>query len=150
VSKKYDKPWKDSKKPEKRGKFKKDKKEDSSFKDKIEGIPGDELDRRRKEKECMRCAWPADRRGKHNTKDCYRPIKLDKGTAEFPKAKAYQKMRIGAMEIESGEEDLYDMESKSEELRDTASESLELSSSSSDNDSSDDSSEMEGNWWDSN
>jgi len=144
VSKKYEKPWKESKKR----KF--DKKErtgkgDSSFKEKIEGIPNDELDRRRKEKECLRCAWPADRKGKHNTKDCYRDIKLDKGTADFPKAKAYQKMRIGAVEIESGEEDLYQAES--EELRDTASEQEE-SSDSSDSDSSNKSSEIEGNWWD--
>jgi len=153
VSKKYDKHWKESKtrKFEKRGKFKKDRREDSSFKDKIEGIPGDELDRRRKEKECLRCAWPADRKGKHNTKDCYRDIKLDKGTADFPKAKAYQKMRIGAVEIESGEEDLYDVETESEELRYTASEQEEsLDSSSSSSSSSNESTEMEGNWWDSN
>jgi len=149
VSKKYDKPWKESRKFEKKGKYKGDKKEDSSFKEKFEGISGDELDRRRKAKECLRCAWPADRKGKHNTKDCYRPIKLDKGTADFPKAKAYQKMRIGAVEIEPGKEDLYDVQSESEELRDTASEGSE-SSSSWDNDTSDDSSEMEGNWWDSN
>ena len=147
VWKKYDKPWKESKKSGKKGNYKKDRREDSSYKDKIEGIPGDELDRRRKEKECLRCAWPADRKGKHNTKDCYRPIKLDKGTADFPKAKAYQKMRIGAVEIESGQEDLFDVESESEELRDTASEDSESSSSSED---TNDSSEMEGNWWDSN
>jgi hypothetical protein len=100
----------------------------------------------------LRCAWPADRKGKHNTKDCYRPIKLDRGTADFPKAKAYQKMRIGVVEIESGEEDLYDVESESEELRDTASEQEESSdsSSSSDSDTSDDSSEMKENWWDEN
>jgi len=170
VLKKYDKPWKESKKRkfEKRGKFK-EKKENSSFKDKIEGISNDELDRRRKEKECLRCAWPADRKGKHNTKDCYRPIKLDKGTADFQKAKAYQKMRIGAIEIESGEEDLYDVESESEELRDTASGQEESSVSeqessdsgqeessdseqeeSSDSSSSDDSSKVGENWWDSN
>ena len=157
VTKSYDKPWKESKKIkfDKKGKFKKDKKEDSSFKEKIEGIPGDELDRRRQAKECLRCAWPADRKGKHNTKDCYRPIKLDEGTAGFPKAKAYQKMRIGAVEIESGEEDLYNVESTSEELRDTASDtdsesSEELRDTASDSESStSDSSEMEGNWWDS-
>jgi len=45
VSKKYDKPWEESKKPRKERKFKKDKKEDSSFKEKIEGIPGEELNR---------------------------------------------------------------------------------------------------------
>jgi len=153
VSKKYDKPWKESKTKKfgKRGNFK-EIKEKYSFKDKIEGIPDDELDRRRKEKKCLRCAWPTDRKGKHNTKDCYRPIKLDKGTADFPKAKAYQKMRIGAVEIEEGEEDLYDVESESEELRDTAtgteesSESSSSESSSSETDSSE-SSEMQENWW---
>jgi hypothetical protein len=169
VSKKYNKPWKESKnKKFKKGNFNKERKGDSSFKEKIEGIPSDELDRRRKERECLRCAWPADRKGKHNTKDCYRPIKIDKGTADFPKAKAYHKMRIGAVEIESGEEDLYDVESGSEELRETASEQekssdpLLLSSedstsevstsdnSTSDNSTSDDSREMEGNWRDSN
>jgi len=150
VSKNYDKPWKDSKR-NKKGNFKerKQNKEDSSFKDKIEGISNDELDRRRKAKECLRCAWPADRKGKHNTKDCFRQIKLDKGTADFPKAKADQKMRIGAIEIESGEDDLYEVETESEELRDTASEESEDSESSS-SDEMDDSSEMEGNWWDSN
>ena len=152
VSKKYDQPWKETKKFEKKRKFK-DRKEDSSFKEKIEGIPGDELDRRRKERECLRCAWPVDRKGKHNTKDCYRPIKLDKGTADFLKAKAYQKMRIGAVEIESGNEDLYNA---SEELRDTASESSESSESSegsekseSSSSSANDSSEMKENWWES-
>jgi hypothetical protein len=155
ISKKYDKPWKESKRENKKEKYEKD----SSFKDKIEGIPNDELDRRRKEKECLRCAWPSDRKGKHSTKDCYRPIKLDEGTANFPKAKAYQKMRIGAVEIESGEEDLYDLESESEELRDTASEQEESSestssneetsssSSSSSEDTSSDSSKMQENWW---
>jgi hypothetical protein len=155
ISKKYDKPWKERKDRKfKKKNFRKEKREgkdDSSFKDKIEGIPGKELDRRRKERECLRCAWPADRKGKHNTKDCYRPIKLDEGTADFPKAKAYQKMRIGAVEIESGEEDLYEVES--EELRDTASESSEQgeSSESSEQESSEgsssDSSDMMENWW---
>ena len=156
VSKSYDKPWKESKKLkfDKKGKFKKNRKEDTSIKDKIEGIPDDELNRRRKENECLRCAWPADRKGKHYTKDCFRQIKLDKGTADFPKAKAYQKMRIGAVEFEQGEEDLYDLDSESEELRDTASDQ-ESDSSTSEDDSesseeSDDHSEMEDNWWDSN
>jgi len=35
----------------------------------------------------MRCAWPSDRKGQHKTVDCYRPIKLIEGTADFPKAR---------------------------------------------------------------
>ena len=34
-------------------------------------------------------------------KDCQRPIKLDKGTASFPKAKEYQKKKIAGMELPS-------------------------------------------------
>jgi len=108
----------------------------------------------------MRCGWPADRRGNHKTKDCYRPLKLNKGTADFPKAKAYQKMRIGAVETESGEEDLYDVDSENEELRDTVSEQLSSSIGEESSDSSSESKEsstseessisMEENWWDSN
>jgi hypothetical protein len=69
---------------------------------------------------------------------------LTKGTADFPKAKAYQKIRMGAVELD----DLYGEESESEELRDTASEQLEESSDSiSQESSSSESSEMKENWW---
>jgi hypothetical protein len=119
VSKKYDKPWKKDKKPFKEKRFKN--KRDSSGPNNLEGISEKELTRRRKDKECLRCAWPSDRKGKHYSRDCRRPIKTDEGTASFPKAKEYQKMRIGALELESGEEDDYSLESESEELRDTAS-----------------------------
>jgi len=117
VMKKYEKPWKENKKD----KFKKSKKEwkskdTSGFKEKIEGIPDKELHWRRKEKECKRCAWPSYRKGQHKTVDCYRPINLTEGTADFPKAKAYQKMKIGALELG----DLYTDEDESEELRDPA------------------------------
>ena len=150
VTKKYEKPWKEGKKKN----FKKAKKEwkrkdTSSFKEKIEGIPDKELDRRRKEKECMRCAWPSDRKGNHKTTDCYRSIKLSEGTADFPKAKAYQKMKIGAVELESGEEDLYEVDLVSEELRDTASEKKTSEESSDSEQSETDSSSAQENWWDS-
>jgi len=104
VSKKYEKPWKEDKK-RKNEKSKKDwkRKDTSSFKERIEGIPDKELDRRRRDKESMRCTWPSDRKGNHKATDCYRPINLSEGTADFPKAKAYQKMKIGAVELESGE-----------------------------------------------
>jgi hypothetical protein len=62
-----------------------------TFSTQIEEIQQDELDRRRKARQCMRCAWPTDRKGSHKTIDCYRPVKTDAGTADFPKAKGYQK-----------------------------------------------------------
>jgi len=52
-----------------------------------EGIPQEALHRRMKQRECMRWARPADRKGRHTSMDCYRPIKTDSGTAYFPKAK---------------------------------------------------------------
>jgi len=61
-----------------------------------EGIPQCQLGRRKKAWECMRCAWPADRKGKHKPMDCYRPVKTDAWTANCPKAKKYQKLRVGA------------------------------------------------------
>jgi len=142
ISKKYKKPWEDKHTKPRKHKFKKDRKEKntSSYKEKIEGISDKELVRRRREKECMRCAWPSDRKGNHKPTDCYRPIKLSEGTADFPKAKAYQKMKIGAVELESGEEDLYKVYSECEEVRDSASdkgsESEELRDTASENSSS--------------
>jgi hypothetical protein len=56
-----------------------------------EGIQLSEINRRRSLGECLRCAWPSDRKGSHRVADCRRPIKLDKGTANFPKAKDYLK-----------------------------------------------------------
>jgi hypothetical protein len=49
-----------------------------------------EINRRRGNDECLRCAWPSDSKGTHRVKDCRRPIKLNKGTASFSKAKSYQ------------------------------------------------------------
>jgi hypothetical protein len=66
--------------------------ERSNFK--IEGIEENEVRRRKEAGECLRCAWPSDRKGTHWVKDCIRPIKLDKGTATFPKEKAYAKITI--------------------------------------------------------
>jgi hypothetical protein len=58
---------------------------------KTEGIQLSEINRRKSSGECLRCAWPIDRKGSHRVADCRRPIKLDKGTANFPKAKEYLK-----------------------------------------------------------
>jgi hypothetical protein len=54
------------------------------------GIDEAEIKRRKKNGECLRCAWPSDRTGSHRVKDCRRPIKLNKGTGSFTKAKNYQ------------------------------------------------------------
>jgi hypothetical protein len=58
---------------------------------KTEGIEGTEINRRKSAGECLRCAWPSDRKGCHQVKDCIRPIKLDTGTAGYPAKKVYQK-----------------------------------------------------------
>ena len=57
------------------------------------GIDKTEIQRRREAGECYCCAWPSDRKGAHRVKDCIRQIKLDKGTANYPKAKTYQKIK---------------------------------------------------------
>jgi len=45
-------------------------------------------------------------------KDCIRPIKLDKGTASYPKAKECQKMKVAGMELCRTEEDSSDSDFK--------------------------------------
>jgi len=59
----------------------------------IAGIDRAEIQRRKKEGECLRCAWPSDRKGHHRVADCRRPIKLDKGTASYPKAKGFPEIK---------------------------------------------------------
>jgi len=56
-----------------------------------EGIDGSEILRRKAADECLRRAWPFDRKGDHQVKHCHQPIKLDKGKAIFPKDRNYQK-----------------------------------------------------------
>jgi hypothetical protein len=58
---------------------------------KTAGINKAEIQRRKSAGECLCCAWPSHRKGTHRVKDCIRPIKLDKGTASYPRAKVYQK-----------------------------------------------------------
>jgi len=117
---------------------------------KTEGIDPSEIIRRKPAGECLRCAWPADRKGTHRVKDCQRPIKLDKGTANYPKAKEYQRMKIACMELlsndseeedsessESDESDSVDSESSGKEYLDESEEELEQDP------------KEERNWWDS-
>jgi hypothetical protein len=79
VSKKYENPWKEEK--DRKDKYKQKSKKKDRFKgessDNLKGISESELTRRREDKECLRCAWPSDRKGKHFSRDCRRPIKLD-------------------------------------------------------------------------
>jgi len=83
---------------------KKDRSERKSFKE-TEAIDSSEIERRKAAGECLRCAWPSDRKGSHRVKDCKRPIKLDKGTASYPKAKEYRKMKIAAVQLDSDQDD---------------------------------------------
>jgi hypothetical protein len=63
-------------------------------KSKTAGINEPEIQRWKGAGECLRCAWPSDRKGFYRVKDCIRPIKLDNGTACYPKAKEYQKLKV--------------------------------------------------------
>jgi hypothetical protein len=60
---------------------------------KVEGIEAAKIQRRKTFGECLRCAWPAGRNVTPQLKDCFRPIKLDKGTARRPKNQGYQKQQ---------------------------------------------------------
>ena len=144
-------------KPERSSKkFKKNRPERDNSK--TEGIDSSELSRRRAAGECLRCAWPSDRKGAHRVADCRRPIKLDKGTAALPKAKDYQKMRVAGMQLESDSEESEDSSSD-----DSQSEEEDESSEEDESDEEEDESEgeyldneydeqegkEEKNWWES-
>jgi len=58
---------------------------------KTRGINDSEISRRKAAGECLRCAWPCDRKGGHRVKDCRRQIKLEKGTAPYLKGKSNQR-----------------------------------------------------------
>jgi len=75
---------------------------------KTEGIEPDEIFRRKTAGECLRCAWPPNRKGTHRVKDCIRPIKLEKGTASYPNVRSYQQqepLRLDRSNYESSTED---------------------------------------------
>jgi hypothetical protein len=57
------------------------------------GIALKEIARRRSTGECLRCAWPSDKKGSHRVADCKTPIKLVAGKAIFPEDKKYQKIK---------------------------------------------------------
>jgi hypothetical protein len=87
-----------------------------------EGIDKSELDRRKAAGECQICAWPGDRKGAHKTMYCFRWAKKDVGTAPFPKAKKYQRLKVGAYNQEEDWEceiDLYTTDDESSEGKDS-------------------------------
>jgi hypothetical protein len=138
-------------------KFKKDQSERRIKKDysKTEGIEPSEIQRMKAAGECLRCAWPSDRKGSHRVKDCIRgPIKLDKGTVSYPKAKEYQKMKIAGLELSDEEseesEDSEDEDSQSEGSKDEDSQSGDSKDEDSQSNGSEDESEQhsEGEYFD--
>ena len=64
----------------------------------IEGVPTNEIKRRREAKECLRCAWPSDRKGAHSTMKCFQSVKVTNGTADFGKPRTYQKLKVGGFD----------------------------------------------------
>jgi hypothetical protein len=79
---------------------------------KCSGIGEAEIQRKTATGECLRCAWPINRTGTHQVRDCRRPIKVSKGTASFPEAKEYQKLAELSRQQEL--EDNLDQESSSD------------------------------------
>jgi len=98
--------------------FKGKNKSKKTYAEQVEGIEKSELDRRKAAGECQRCAWPGDRKGAHKTMDCFRWARKEIGTAPFPKAKEYQKLKIGAYDQES-EIDLYTTDDDSDTSQDS-------------------------------
>jgi len=62
-----------------------------SYKD-TAGICTSELQSRKIEGECLRCAWLSDRKESHRVKDCRWPIKLHNVTAEYKGKNSIQKL----------------------------------------------------------
>jgi hypothetical protein len=51
----------------------------------IEGVTQNEIDIRKSAKECIRCAWPSDRKEAYSTMICFEDVKVTSGTADFGK-----------------------------------------------------------------
>ena len=138
-------------------KFKPRNESNKPYAQQTEGIEKSELDRRKAAGECQRCAWPGDRKGAHKTVDCFRWARKEIGTAPFPKAKEYQKLKVGAFNQEEESEseiDLYttDDEESEEESMDEEEEASEheLQEDFSEHESEvEESVSPERNWWDS-
>jgi len=63
-----------------------------------EGIDEAEISKRKGTGECLLCAWPPDRKGNHQVKNCISRIKLHPGTALGLRA-----LRIKSSEQESSD-----------------------------------------------
>jgi hypothetical protein len=110
-----------------------------------------DVERRKSAGECLRCAWPSDRKGSHRVKDCIRPIKLNKGTASYPKAKEYHKMKIAGIELYSEDSESEDSDgSEQPEESDTSDSEEEVSEGEYlDEEGPEKQEDAEaGNWWD--
>jgi hypothetical protein len=90
-----------------------------TYVEQTEGIDKSELDARKAAGECQRCAWPADRKGSYKTMDCFRWARKDIGTAPFPMAKQYQKLKVGAYCQEENEDSEIDLYTTDEESQDS-------------------------------
>jgi hypothetical protein len=78
----------------------------------IEGVPQNEIKRRREAKECLRCAWPSDRKGAHRRIKCFQSVKVMNGTADFGKPRTYQKLKVGGFDqLEDDPIDEFEIES---------------------------------------
>jgi len=95
--------------------FKPRNKSNKTYAVQMEGIEKSELDRRKAAGECQRCTWPADRKGAHKTMDCFGWARKEIATVPFPKAKEYQKLKIGAYGQEDNSESEIDLYTTDEE-----------------------------------
>jgi hypothetical protein len=67
--------------------------------------------------ECQGCHWTGNRKGSNKTMNCFGWPRIEVGTAPFPKAEEYQKLKVGAYDQEEesvSEIDLYATDSASE------------------------------------
>jgi len=88
----------------------------TTAKQRLVGIDKEEIIRRRKARECLSCAWPANRKGNHRYQDCYRPVKLDKGTAYFSKRGKYPDQRNQHESVKASSVESSSASSSSDEL----------------------------------
>jgi len=82
----------------------------------VVGISETEIQRRKASDECLRCAWPSDRKGSHHVKDCRNPIKINKGTANYPKKGQHKKTEQECVQLT--EEEVNSRTTDSEESSD--------------------------------
>lgn len=87
-----------------------------------------EWDRRKAAGECQTCAWPADRNRAHKTIDCLRLARKEVGTAPFPKAKEYQKLKVGSYGQKDDSESEIDLYTTDEEEGESEEEKAERES----------------------